>query len=108
MVVLSSSSLLLSWEPPDIINQNGIIRYYLVSCIDMLTFTESKYRVDSEHSQLVLSALHPYRSYRCTIAAITVAVGVNASPVIITTLDDGKEVIIFFNLRRLHSLPLYL
>lgn len=108
MVVLSSSSLLLSWEPPDIINQNGIIRYYLVSCIDMLTFTESKYRVDSEHSQLVLSGLHPYHSYRCTIAAITVAVGVNASPVIITTLDDGKEVIFFSNLRRLHSLPLYL
>lgn len=95
VVVLSSLSLLFSWEPPDISDQNGIIRYYLISYIDMLTLTESKYRVDSEHNQLVINALHPYRSYRCIVAAITVAIGVNSSPVIVATLEDGKKVLLF-------------
>ena len=48
------------------------------------------YDVASQHNQLVINNLHPYRSYECSVAAVTIATGVYTLPIVIETPDDGK------------------
>ena len=66
-------SLTLIWTAPDFPNHNGIIRNYVIAIHEVETgrnFTES-----SNTTQVTLEPLHPYYTYMCSIAAVTVGRG---------------------------------
>ena len=44
---------------------------------------------DSRH-EVTVNELHPYYSYNCTVAAVTIAEGPLTSAVVVT-LEDGKQ-----------------
>ena len=82
--------MLISWDPPPTLAQNGIIREYSVivynvkSGVDLTFFTL--------HTQLNISVLSPYTTYSVKVAAITVASGPFTNTFNITTLQDGMYI----------------
>lgn len=49
------------------------------------------YNVASQHNQMIVDMLHPYRAYECSVAATTIATGVYSSAVTVFTLEDGEN-----------------
>ena len=86
---VSSTSILLSWKPPVLSNQNGQIRSYNIVVTDIQFQTERMYTVGPEHNQLLVDMLHPYRTYEISVAATTIATGTYSNPVTVTTKEDG-------------------
>ena len=90
MSVTSSTSMLISWDPPPTLAQNGIIREYSVivhnvkSGVDLIFFTL--------HTQLNISVLSPYTTYSVKVAAITVASGPFTNTFNVTTFQDGMYI----------------
>lgn len=89
---VSSTSIILFWEPPLISEQNGLIRYYNISITDSSIGTQNIYQVSSEHTQLIVASLHPYHSFKCSVAAATISVGVQTMPIVINTPQDGMHI----------------
>ena len=68
-------------------NHNGILRYYLVSVLEVETSEMNTYSAVS--TQLNISGLHPYYTYTCSVAAVTNDVGPSSEFVSITTPQEG-------------------
>lgn len=85
--VISSTSIFLSWAPPEVTLLNGILRHYIISLeSDMEKVVRN---VTSSQDSVVISGLRPYTEYSCTIQAETVDVGPPTSSLYRTTLEDG-------------------
>ena len=86
---LSSTSVLLTWNPPLPDLQNGIITTYFVNVTELETGMASQLTV-ADATQLLINTLHPYYVYNFYISAATV-IGLGPySPVFpIQTLEDG-------------------
>ncbi|KAJ8332433.1 hypothetical protein SKAU_G00426060 [Synaphobranchus kaupii] len=87
---ISSSSILLLWEPP--LNPNGKITHYTTYMLDLNT-KEAFQRVTNETS-IILSGLKKYNSYKLRVAAST-AMGESAlsdeDDVFAVTLEDEPD-----------------
>ena len=88
----SATSLLLSWSPPPDRTHNGMIRMYSVRVVE--TDTGFEFYHDTTDSNTALNSLHPYYTYACSVAAVTVAYGPYSESTNIQTKEDGK---CFFN-----------
>lgn len=86
--VILPTSIVLHWQPPPIDSQNGIIRNYEVSLVELVTNTTSSY-ITTE-TTITISLLHPYYVYEYRVAAVTVAIGPFSEPVSFQTLPAGK------------------
>ena len=84
---VTSSSIYLSWDPPPIDTQNGIIRHYSV-----IIFAEGSFFKTEKASGTILLVqdLHPFYSYHFTVCAMTVALG-PCSTFDATTFSDGMR-----------------
>lgn len=84
----SSTEVMLSWEPPPIQDQNGVIRVYVIRVTDLTTGIQ---RVEYQYlgTNYTVSSLHPHYRYQFAVAADTVGVGPYSSPIEIQTLQDG-------------------
>ena len=78
----------MSWDPLPSAQQNGIIRQYRVTILDIVG--EARVITTTETSVNVV-ALSPFTMYTCTVAAETIAVGPSTLPVQIVTPQDGKN-----------------
>ena len=88
-VTTSSTSVLFQWSPPEADLQNGIIRHYTVKLEETETGIVTDYT--SEEMSLSIEGLHPYYTYTCAVAAVTVASG----PTVMLTFQlpqDGKAI----------------
>ena len=85
--VVSSTSVSISWNPPPVIQQNGIIRTYSVILYDPVINHTVIY--SSLSTSLNVSVLSPYTKYSVRVAAITVAIGPYSDYHNITTMEDG-------------------
>ena len=88
--VITSTSISLSWSPPPLPDQNGQIQYS-ISVYEVATGTLTQYT--TTNSPITIRSLHPYYTYRCSVAAYT-TVGKgpqNQPPLSITTLQDSKS-----------------
>ena len=85
---IGSTSLSLNWNPPPAHHHNGRVRNYHVNILNVITneLTQST----TSNTQLTVTALRPYSTYQCTVAAVTVAQGPQSTPVTIQTYQDGK------------------
>ena len=90
-IVTSSKSVIISWEPPAFVDQNGPIVYYI------LVIREQQFNLSdivlnvTGRTNYTLSSLEEYNTYSYQVAAASrVGVGPYSDPILFTTLQDGK------------------
>lgn len=88
ITALSSSSIFLTWSPPPVASQNGIIRQYMINITEVNTGMELV--LYSTMPQLTVSSLHPFYTYLCHVSAFTVEYGPYTEGFEITTPEDGE------------------
>ena len=87
----SSTSITLRWEAPLADLQNGIIRSYHISVVELETGRVRLFTTSSVDRLLIVNLLHPFYTYNCTIAAYTIGPGPSIS-VSVQTLPEGTYV----------------
>ncbi len=70
---ITTTSLSLSWDPPQFDQQNGIIRYYVVNIVDLSTFTSRTLNINA--ISITISNLRPFFVYNISVAAHTIGLG---------------------------------
>ena len=98
-VAVSSSSIRFTWAAPFPEEQNGIIRAYNITITERETEIILFYETEGTATLLIVNSLHPFYSYRCSIAAVTVALG-PAAVVDVQTLPEGTYQTVFILLYR--------
>ena len=87
--MVTSTSLLLSWDPLAYEDQNGVIIGYVINVT--VQETGASFQLESTTTELAVSNLKPYRTYVCVIAAATsVGTGPFSEIYIVKTPEDGK------------------
>lgn len=85
----SSTSVTLSWEPPPLENQNGVIIGYIIR-ITSANSGESQ-ELQSTTATITISSLQPFTTYIIVVTAETSAgTGPYSSELMVTTQEDGK------------------
>lgn len=90
VTVISSEEVLLTWEDPDIVDQNGIITGYKIN----VTVVNSgvSFQQTSTDSSLLLDNLLPFTTYSCRVAATTsVGTGPFSMAISFLTNEAGKR-----------------
>ena len=88
--VLGPRSASISWLPPSIEGQNGIILYYILLLVDDQLSTDDR-AINTALTSHSFSDLEEYNIYNYSTAAATgVGVGVFSPPVQFTTHEDGS------------------
>ena len=85
---VTSTSLTLTWLPPQTTLQNGVIRHYIVTALEINTGANFTYQAQS-HTTFSIGDLHPYYTYLFNVFAVTVEVGPASLDHSVTTLQDG-------------------
>ena len=98
-----ATTITITYTPPPEIDQNGLITRYTIfhTASEFQSVTPSVTTADITNGQYpdvtsrteVLQDLQQYVNYTITIAATTVGIGVNSTPVIIETLEEGRVII---------------
>ena len=85
---VTSRSISVTWDPPTAVNQNGIIRTYIIR----VTVLESGENIQlmSNSTEIDLEMLHPYYTYSFVISAVTIGPGPSSSAYNVTTEEEGK------------------
>lgn len=76
---------------PEPSGHNGIIRSYRVFLRDQTTNEQTEVDTVGSSQSITLSNLEPFRTYRVTVAAHTIAQGPLSAPLQFTTLEDGER-----------------
>lgn len=83
----NSRTITLTWGPPHDAQQNGILRYYLVTLTSTLpTVTRN---ISSTVTSITVGGLRPFTSYTCIVSAATVGEGPPTAGQTIVTQEDG-------------------
>jgi len=85
---VDSTTIVLSWSPPQPENQNGNIRNYTLSVTEQ--DTGRQFSLVSDDTQEIITSLHPSYSYIIAISAVTVAGGPYSTHIEIVTEEDCK------------------
>ena len=90
----TSDSLTLSWDPPANESRNGVIQRYVIRILEDDTSTSTDYY--SSTTQITVSDLHPYYTYKCSVAAETVGVGPYTA-IVTVQLDEDSELSLVYS-----------
>lgn len=84
----------MSWMPPPLEHQNGIIIGYLVR----VTGVDNEHEVERNVTDLstIISGLHPFYSYRFSVAAETIAHGPFNNPITLKLPESGEDYEYYF------------
>ena len=85
---VGSTSFVLSWSPPPISQQNGVIREYTVNITEIQTGIFII--LNSTSTSVSVLSLHPYYTYECTVSAYTVGIGPYSEVFTVITSEDGR------------------
>ena len=83
-VAVSSSSILITWNPPVEEEQNGIIRMYYINVTELPTGNVRELMAHGDERIKVVNNLHPYYVYECAVAAYTIGLGPAALTQVLT------------------------
>ena len=79
----------LTWRPPLLEEQNGILRYYLVTLTSSLpTVTRN---ISATQLSLNVTGLRPYTLYSCTVVVSTIGLGPPTAAQQIRTPEAGES-----------------
>ena len=88
--VLSSSTVQISWSPPDPTGQNGIITSYTVIVSNTAMSETITYTASASTTFLLVSGLSAFTTHECYIAANTsVGRGPFTTKIVFKTPEDG-------------------
>ena len=85
---VTSTSVTLSWNPPETSQHNGVIRSYTVNVQE--EETGRSFSVNSTNTELSIGNLHPFYTYHFAVAAVTISQGPFTYEYTLQTLEDGK------------------
>ena len=86
---INSTAIELSWSPPSRDHQNGVIESYTVLVVEQQTNSTVATLQNIQHTNIIITSLHPHYDYTLSVAAHTVALGPYGS-VAVRTNQDGK------------------
>ena len=89
---LSSSSLLLTWQPPLDDQLNGILTSYIVNVTE--TETGNQFQIVTDGTSYVLHNLHPFYRYTVIVAAVTIGKGPFSAILSLQMPQDGMIMLI--------------
>ena len=89
-MVTNSTSVHLSWLPPDEEQHNGDIRHYSIRIIELQSGREVQ--LNSTNAAFVYTGLHPAYIYSFTVAAVTVEIGPYSDSAVATMPEDGMHI----------------
>ena len=86
LVNITSTSVIVQWNPPLPHDHNGLIRYYTITLIEITTNTY----LTSNSTDLFIQFenLHPHYDYSFSISAVTIGLGPSNNGMFIL-LEDG-------------------
>ena len=67
-----------------------MIRFYTLSVLERETQISSEH--ESNTLEITLLHLHPYYTYECQVAAVTIEQGPFSDPVVVQTLQSGMYI----------------
>ena len=79
---------MLNWNPPDVDDQNGIVRYYVVNVIELPT--ANMFQFTTNATSLTITSLHPAYTYEITVSAATIGPGPFSPAVTLQTAEAGR------------------
>ena len=85
----TSNTITLSWQPPLVSDQNGLIQSYNLTILEIDTNITTKVQQVFTQNSVILLSLHPYYTYQISIAALTVALGPSTT-ITVQTKQSGK------------------
>ena len=71
--LISTTSYRLFWNPPTPMDRNGVVRSYFISCSPLEGGKAFSHSVTE--SNITLTELHPFYTYECRVAAVTIGIG---------------------------------
>ena len=87
-VSVSSTSIRISWEPPQAALQNGLITSYHITATEIETGTIQLFTTEVTDNLYIVNSLHPFYNYNCSVAAFTVGLG-PSTYISVQTLPEG-------------------
>ena len=93
-VPLNATHAMIVWEPPPPDHQNGLIGLYRIAIT--VVDTDEQLQDVSAGTTTVLGPLHPFYTYKFSIAAETVQVGPFTSPITLKMPEAGNVSFIRF------------
>ena len=88
--ILDPTTVSVSWNPPPLGFQNGIIRNYTIRYYEIQT--NIVFTITSQNTSATIVSLHPYYNYSISIAAFTILTGPFSNSVVIQT-PEARECI---------------
>ncbi|KAL5477126.1 hypothetical protein EMCRGX_G023872 [Ephydatia muelleri] len=86
--VVNSTCIVLKWSPPVLSWYNGPLLNYSIEIIPQMDTTQRSL-ISTVQTFLIVSSLHPFYNYTCTVMAYTAAgKGPSTLPITVTTLQD--------------------
>ena len=90
VTISSSTTALFQWLPPKPNSQNGIIQYYVLQLHNSDTGLSTTINsLPADITNHFLSYLHPFYSYTCSIAAVTIGTGPSSRNVSFQMPEDS-------------------
>ena len=83
----------VSWNPPRLDEQNGIIIYYLVNITTTHPHAGESFQQTCTLLSCNITHLHPYQTYHFAVSAVTIGPGPYSEIYTVTTLEAGKLLI---------------
>lgn len=90
---VTTDGLTLSWNYPPEEDRNGQIRHFIVNITEVNTGMQ--YRQTTTTNTIEINFLHPFYTYLCSVAAVTVSAGPYSTPISVITLSAGEKCTIF-------------
>ena len=90
-LTISSTSILVKWNPPSELDRNGVITHYTVTYESKSSGTKLRITTSDNSTQKLVSSLRKYSPYYFTVQAVNnIGVGPPSVAVINTTAEDSK------------------
>ena len=88
----------ISWGPPPVEHQNGIIRLYQIR----LMHNNENHTLSTSNTRITIVDLLPYHDYSFTIIPFTFIPGPGSEPQLFQTMEDGMHVVFILTLQPLY------
>lgn len=84
---INASSVVVLWLPPSQEHQNGIIQSYTIRIVGV--HTDDDFILGTNSTRISVNSLHPFYSYKFTVAAVTISRGPFSMPITIAMPSLG-------------------
>ena len=95
MVALNSSTVQVSWDPPQPHEQNGPINGYVLLIAGINSDEDFELQAGQDPHVLTVPSLHPFYAYTYTIAAVTTGIGPYSPALSFQMPEEGTSMMMY-------------